>query len=106
MGRATRVEKIEVFSRREGAQTPRMADNRMGWVRTIDALASAASPPIDVLEVEFASEVSILGECTLANGALLMRPITFAPDDKGFFKYVLRQVLPQRVAPVPEGDDP
>lgn len=74
-------------------------DNRMRWVRMLDAISAAPTAPTELIEAEFASEVRLTGEVELADGALFMRPLTFTADDRGFYKYVLRQLQPPRAEP-------
>lgn len=60
----------------------------MHWLRGIDALASSSS--VGITEAELGSEARIVGQLEYANGAILLRPLTYEPDSKGLLKYVLR----------------
>lgn len=64
----------------------------MYWLRTIEAVASCSDTHI--FEAELGSEARITGQLEYANGAILLRPLTYAPDGRGLFKYVLRLRLP------------
>lgn len=75
------------------------ADNRMLWLREIDALALA--PASHSIEAELASEVLVPGLLDYADSAVWLRPVTFGPDQAGLYKYVLRLRCAERT--VPEG---
>ena len=67
-------------------------DERMLWIRNIDALESATGSYL--LEAEFASEVLIPGHLEYAGGDIVCGPITTFADSRGLFKYVLRMRMP------------
>jgi hypothetical protein len=76
-------------------------DGRMLWLRELDALGGA--PASHVLEAELASEVLVPGLLEYAEKAIRLRPVTYAPDHTGLYKYVLQLKCAERAAP--EGAD-
>lgn len=68
-------------------------DNRMEWIRNVEKLDSQ-STSIYTAEYELASEAYIPGILDYENGSILCGGMTFNPDPKGYYKYLLKIKYP------------
>lgn len=64
-------------------------DNRMGWIRNIEALQKKPTSEYTA-EYEIASESYIPGVLDYKDGAILCGLMTFNKDSKGLYKYLLK----------------
>lgn len=68
----------------------RMTDNRMAWIRTVEAPRPAGLTPDWSEEWEIASECRITGLLKYEDPKLIIGPQSFEPDDRGLYRYVVR----------------